>query len=686
MTTRLARGFHAFAVSLLATAALTACGGGDDAPAAVALATDDAASVDWNTASTLSVIGNDTVQNGTATIAIKTAPAHGTATVSGTTISYTPTPGYYGADTLRYSLTVGDKTVDAGVQLTVSAVLKLSGTVRDNPLAGATVTATVGSTALAPVTADASGNYSVTLRVTDPTAFISLKAKGAGVQSSVVLSSLVGEVGEAAAAAAASTGVVSATALPSANVTHVSTAIAVLAQQSLGKAIASAADLKSAQGSFTASQTIEMATAIKLVADSGIALPSGTADTLALVSNADAFKNFVVAQTTTNATAYNAVLQNVLGDAALAVAPQIPTAANPVDKTLLLVQGEGASASSATRLTLKANGTATVESDAVRSAKWTASGTEIAVVYDTPAVSEGYSSETDAQGNQWRVQTTESGFVVRQVGGGLSGGPASVKASSSTRYLEGPRVGTVVADANDWDAQTLVGTTTALVAADVAAGTRWAGVLSANFSPVNSSYVDQDVAKIVDATTVTFERAAKTGTYRLVDGKLEITIDGAVFTYARLFNGPRGEQRWLVVKTVNGVVQWVYEPAVVKAQAAAVFTVAGLTQAWESYINVGVASGKFIVDLRADGTGLGISLDATGQQNGAQTNGFWALNSDGSMTLKRYSCDPKAAGCLPWHQRTWTLLATVDKRIYVMERLKINDSYDQYRVNVYTKP
>ena len=685
MTKKLACGFHAFAFSMLA-AALTACGGGDDPPAAVALAKDDAVSVDWNTASILAVTGNDTIQNGTATLAIKTAPTHGTATVSGTQISYTPTTGYFGADTLRYSLTVGDRTADAAVQVTVSAVLKLSGTVRDNPLAGATVTATVGTTVLPPVTADASGNYTLTLRVTDPTEFISLKAKGAGVQSSVVLSSLVGEVGEAAAVAAASTGVVSATVLPGANVTHVSTAIAVLAQQSAGKAIASAADLKAAQGSFTASQTLEMAAAIKLVADSGIALPTGTADTLALVSNADTFKNFVVAQTTTNAAAYNAVLQNVLGDASLAVAPQIPTGANPVAKTLLLVQGEGASASSATRLTLQANGTATVESDAVRSAKWMASGTEISVTYDTPAVSEGYSSDIDAQGNQWRIQVTESGFVLRQVGGGISGGPASVKAVSSTKYLEGPRIGTVVIDANSWDAQTLVGTTAALVTADVAAGTRWAGVLAVGFSPVSSSYVDQDVAKIVDATTVTFERAAKTGTYRLVEGKLEITIDGAVFTYTRLFNGPRGEQRWLVAKTVNGVVQWVYEPAVVKAQAAAVFTVTGLTQQWESYINVGVSSGKFIIDLRADGTGQGTSFDASGKQTGSSSSGFWSLNSDGSMTLKRYSCDPKAAGCLPWHQRTWTLLATVDKRIYVMERLKINDSYDQYRVNVYTKP
>lgn len=685
MTHHTSRATQVLAVSLLAIA-VTACGGGSDAPPAVAIAADDLASVDWNTASALAVLSNDTVQNGTASVTIQTPPAHGTATVSGTQITYTPAAGYFGSDSLRYTLSVGDRTADAGVQLTVAAVLKLAGTVRDKPLPGATVTATVGSTALPPVTADAGGNYSIPLRVTDPAAFISLKAKGVGAQSGVVLSSLVGDAAEAAALAALSAGTVSAAALPGANVTHVSTAFAVLTQQALGKAVASAADLKAAQGSFSASQAIEMAAAIKLVADSGIALPAGTADTLALVSDAAAFKAFVVAQATSNATAYNAVVQSVLGDAALAVPPQTPSAANPADRTLLAVQGEGASASPAIRLTLKANGSAVVESDALRSAKWLASSTEITVTYDTPAVTQGYSADIDAQGNQAQIETSQSGFVLRQVGGSSSGGPASVKPISSTKYLDGAKAGTVVNDVNEWDAQTLVGATLAFTAADVAIGTRWAGVLALGNSAASPVAVDQDVIRVVDASTVSFERDGRTGSYKLVDGKLEVRIDGVVYTYTRLFAGPRGEQRWLAVKTVAGVVQWAYDAAVVKAQAGAAFTVAGLTQRWESYINVGVAAGKFIIDLRADGTGVGISQDAPGATTSTTSAGLWTLNGDGSMTLKRYNCDVQVAGCTPFHQRSWALLAATDKRIYVMERLKIGTSIDQYRVNVYTKP
>ena len=110
--------------TLIATAvltALTACGGDSDSLAAMATATADTATVPWNTATALAVTSNDTIANGTASIAVATAPTHGTATVSGNSISYTPTAGYFGPDTLSYTLTVGNKSSTAEVQLTVAA-------------------------------------------------------------------------------------------------------------------------------------------------------------------------------------------------------------------------------------------------------------------------------------------------------------------------------------------------------------------------------------------------------------------------------------------------------------------------------------------------------------------------------------------------------------------------------------
>ena len=119
-----------------------------------------------------------------------------------------------------------------------------------------------------------------------------------------MLSSLVGDA-SATAAVAATDGTISATALPSVNVTNVTTAEAVLTAQALGKAPTSSADIAAAQGQFSSDQTIQMATAIKLVADAGVALPAGAANTLALVSNPTGYTSFVTYQATNNATVFN---------------------------------------------------------------------------------------------------------------------------------------------------------------------------------------------------------------------------------------------------------------------------------------------------------------------------------------------------------------------------------------------
>ncbi|UYY57372.1 Ig-like domain-containing protein [Sphingomonas sp. S2-65] len=57
----------------------------------------------------------------TSSVAIASAPAHGTATASGTTIAYTPTPGYIGADSFTYTATgPGGTSSPATASITVS--------------------------------------------------------------------------------------------------------------------------------------------------------------------------------------------------------------------------------------------------------------------------------------------------------------------------------------------------------------------------------------------------------------------------------------------------------------------------------------------------------------------------------------------------------------------------------------
>ena len=681
------------AMAAAVLAALSACGGDSGSPAAKGTASGDSATVAWNTTTALAVTTNDTIANGTASVTVSTPPAHGTAVVDGNTIRYTPAAGWFGADTLSYALTVGNQTSTADVHITVAAHMTLSGTVRDDAMPGAQVVLTIGGVAQPAVTADADGHYVVDITTATPTDFITLKATGAGAQSNVVLSSLVGDAG-ATAAVAATDGTVSAASLPAANVTNITTAEAVLTAQALGKTPTSSADVASVAGQFSSAQTIQMATAIKLVADAGVALPNGAADTLALVSDPATYTTFVTTQATTNATVFNDTQAAVLADPAIAVAPSAPAAGAP-DVTMVLTLGQGAGASGIAALTLKADHTAVLAGAPAQTATWTSDGSQIVVTYDTPQSYTTFLVASD--GDQWSATETDTGFKVRQLGTDT----ATQTVIGSTKFTSGPDNGQTTVLTDTWLTYTVVTKTQSFQASDFAVGAEWAGVLTTDFDPNTAPYTNQDILKIVDATHVLYERTGATGTYAITGGSLVVTLPtGAAFSYTRMFTGPEGEERWLTTQLADGAPTWEYDAAVVKVTAGLSFTTASATNDYLSYINAGLATGQFYIDLQADGTGAGSSTPGA---SGLQTPlGTWVVGSDGTETLTRYYCESDSKGvgfCSPdditWNlnngndygqTRSWKLLATSGANIYVMERLtNLGDSFDQYRVNVYTK-
>ena len=83
------------------------------------------------------------LSGGTATaLALVTPPAHGSVTVSGTTVSYTPTAGYSGSDSFIWRATnSGGTSADATVSLTVSAAV-----LAVTPASGVLPAATAGTT------------------------------------------------------------------------------------------------------------------------------------------------------------------------------------------------------------------------------------------------------------------------------------------------------------------------------------------------------------------------------------------------------------------------------------------------------------------------------------------------------------------------------------------------------------
>ena len=69
-------------------------------------AVDDAASTSENTLVTIPVLSNDSDPMGeNLTLAIGTSPSNGTASINGTSIDYTPNPGFFGVETFTYTIT-----------------------------------------------------------------------------------------------------------------------------------------------------------------------------------------------------------------------------------------------------------------------------------------------------------------------------------------------------------------------------------------------------------------------------------------------------------------------------------------------------------------------------------------------------------------------------------------------------
>ena len=281
---------------------IAGCGGGHSEstpvqPPAIAIVivttAADVKSVDWNAPATIDVLANDTTSRGALTLSTVTGAEHGSAVISNGKIIYTPAAGFYGTEKLSYTVSAdGGATGKADAVVTVEAVLTLNGNASDNPIANGSVTATVGTRNFT-ATTDASGNFVLPLRTSTASDFVTLVASGAGTQSTVKLASLVGDV--ATLAKSTSSGQVGMDAVPAIGVTHITSAFMALATKSNGGvAPASAQQLKDATPKVDIADVMRLATAIKLSADNGVALPAGVTDTLALV-NSDASVNAVYA-------------------------------------------------------------------------------------------------------------------------------------------------------------------------------------------------------------------------------------------------------------------------------------------------------------------------------------------------------------------------------------------------------
>lgn len=653
---------------LCAAAMVLAACGNDDSPPDVASAAADSFTVSWNSGSAVDVLANDTVSPGNVKLAVATLPSHGVVTDQNGTLVYTPEPGYFGADEFSYKLGGDSASSIATVSLVVLAQFALQGVVTDGPIANAQVQARVGSQTFN-ADADAAGRYSVQVRSSQPGDFVTLTATGVGSQSAVVLTSLVAEV--AGLASQVVDGKLTAEHVPALQVTHLSAAQAGLMAQ-LGLTPTSNAELAAAAQQLDSHAVLDAAALVRLVVDGGVALPDGVASTRDLLQSAPALAAFHAARRIADKPQLEAAWSATLEDPALMRAPAVP-AADAAPMLLRYAHGVGGSTLPVPRLTLRADGSATVVSDVSRPAHWRVEGAALRVTYDAPIVVTGLVDDARGSGEQYAAEFVSTELQFSDLG--ASNGRyalASMTHVGYTQTLAGPSAGRV-----DNVGRSLlrrhVGGAVALRSEDFPVGARIGGLQSER--PPESGgpvFNRQDVLRITGSGTGLMERTGATAHWRVVEGALLVDIGTQAYRYVPLGVGVLGEARWAMEQLdAAGEVISHREIMAVRATAAGL-SVSEWAKLWHGNLNAS-AGLQVVYGLQADGR-WGVNSSNRGEPLPiVNPTRYWRQLPDGRLELVS-----SAGGCNPFvgvptcrisFQRFWTPVARSGRTVWLIEHL-----------------
>jgi hypothetical protein len=677
---------------LLMAAALSACGGGGggSAPSApapapgapVPSANADAATVQFNKATTLAVLANDTVTNGGALALISaTAPAHGTAAVSGSGIVYTPAAGFIGKDTFSYMAGSGLTTTTAQVTVTVNADLTLSGRAVDVP-ANAVITVAVGAK-VSTVTADATGNFSAPVTLDTPASMITITAQGTGAQSYVKLISLVGDSQLAANAAGAATTLTPAQ-LPGLKVTNFSTALyAQASRQNGGAAPATQQALDDSSANVGVSEMLQMAALLRSVTGTtgvapGHALPAGAADALALVTNTALYTQFVK-QILPAFTLGNEIAA-VRADANLGSAPAIAVASA---QSLNFFSNESCCTVPALEVTLNPDGSGSVSKDQQRFAGTWKRDSALTLTLAAPVVR----TETVNSGSgPVDVQVITKEFIIRQVTGSADHGFATIAQAGTVHYPgaqfpDAPFASNTMYGFSEWTRLT--------APADVSASTL--GGIPDFINPQAVGARQMILALAADGSAASAQLPGVATSWKLQGGKLVVDFGaGRVQTMARLAVAANGEERWLS-RVTSGADYSVHEFTVVRVQGGLSFNDASAVSRWRSRPALSEISLGFYLHLIADHSGTEESEDFDGTITPLRSNS-WIVDN-GALVITSYRLpDGSAAGSCPAgvtctirNQRSWTLLRSDAAGVFVFETARFSDTDIRYRINRYER-
>jgi hypothetical protein len=630
--------------------ALSACGGGSSSttaatPVALSLVADDA-SVSWNKSSSIAVLQNDGVSRGSLTLSAVGAAAHGSAKLVGNSIEYTPNAGYFGPDTLSYTAQgEGGVQASSSVNIKVSADLKISGVVSDGPIANAQLSVTLGGQTFNTVAA-ADGSYSLTLKMDQPEDMISIVATGVGAQSKVKLQSLVSDAATLAKLANGQ-GEVNAAAASSLNVSHLSSALAALViQDKLNQMPKTQAELEASVSNASIDDQMNMAAAIKLIVDKGVALPVGVADTLALVNNPTILAKLIKEQEALFYASYDEILKIKGADIAPVFAPA---------KTQSLVYFHGNDAEgSGIVIDYQPNGDASVHTvDGTRAATWSLLTGKLRVKLITPYVV----LETDPNTGETSISELD-GFYVSSIAGRLDSGNVLISRTGKSTVQGGTNAGKVSLydgmENMELNKVMDMANFIPFTSSDFSIGTRWAGIADTASIAVRNGRTNADIFEVTGNTSGRMQRGELALAWSLTDGKLNLSTVAAKTSFTRLSKNARnGTEVWLM-SDGNKVQEMV---AVKVDQAKRFSSDPSLYRSWQSGF-----SNSLIMAIYADGTGVDFN----------QRQIKWNINDAGLVTFFHTHKTGSE------YTRDWTLV-NVNANLYtVLERLE-----NKWRINVY---
>ncbi|MBW3566536.1 MAG: hypothetical protein KY410_01030 [Proteobacteria bacterium] len=437
---------------LAAFSALAACGGGGDGPGAnnndPTADAGEPQAVDAKVDVTLEGTGSDSDGQIAAYNWKQTGGPDVTLEDEGAATAAFQAPDVSSATELTFELTVTDNdgaTASDDVVVTVAPVIGFAGRVYDGPLAGATVTITVGDREYTAV-ADDDGNYEVNVGSVDPGAFITITATGGEGQETVELLSIASSFA-ALQSAAGDDGVLEDSESGAVDVTNISTAKAVLMiRANGGEPIDSDATANDAEKNVNGDEMIRLATVIKLVVDGGYTLPDGVKSTLDLVDDDETSEAFIAAVNAHDPAAYQAMQDAMLSDPALLDAFDASNV--PPVYTLLIVDSFKSSGAPAyqygrgQRYVFDDGGTGHVYTSSSSSSgafNWTVVDGEIVMTFTPSLLSEGFCN-VEGIVHQVRCDTETTKQYLKLVVDGVNADQLRLRSEGTTTYPDNPEI------------------------------------------------------------------------------------------------------------------------------------------------------------------------------------------------------------------------------------------------------